>query len=215
MCKWCARQCRLVRHHSSVWAQLRPRSPHVCRQNPDPWLRRTRHVCRALHRTPREGTRAHGRGRRLQRDRNASLRGGRHPRARVQMHRCSAGLTCVLSFVCLKTDCWQKASAAGSSCAGSSSAGSSAAGSSAGAPHRGLHSCVLASRHRAPRLAATTALCKLPVVACELPAPGGNIQRKKTPVSLFEATRGPPRERPVSYPRRAPEPNARFWKSTT
>ena len=135
---------------------------------------------------------------------------GRREEAQVQrrVHLC-------VGLVCLKTDCWQKASAAGSSCAGSSSAGSSAAGSSAGAPHRGLHSCVLASRHRAPRLAATTALCKLPVVACELPAPGGNIQRKKTPVSLFEATRGPPRERPVSYPRRAPEPNARFWKSTT
>ena len=50
MCKWRARQCRLVRHHSSVRAQLRPRSPHVRRQNPDPrhsTARSTRagHVC--------------------------------------------------------------------------------------------------------------------------------------------------------------------------
>ena len=36
MCKWCARQCRPHRHQSSVRAQLRPRSPHVRRQNPDP-----------------------------------------------------------------------------------------------------------------------------------------------------------------------------------
>ena len=50
MCKWRARQCRLVRHHSSVRAQPRPRYPHVRRQNPDPrhsTARSTRagHVC--------------------------------------------------------------------------------------------------------------------------------------------------------------------------
>ena len=69
---------------------------------------------------------------------------GRGAEAQVQRraHLC-------VCFVCLKTDCWQKASAAGSSCAGSSSAGSSAAGSSAGAPHRGLHSGAIAPRHAA------------------------------------------------------------------
>ena len=45
MCKWCARQCRPVRHHSSVRAQLRPRSPHVRRQNPDPRHRNARGTC--------------------------------------------------------------------------------------------------------------------------------------------------------------------------
>ena len=52
MCKWCARQCRPDRHHSSVRA---PPRPHVRRQNPDATHReaaqrnaekRRRNVCR-------------------------------------------------------------------------------------------------------------------------------------------------------------------------
>ena len=63
MCKWCARQCRPVRHHSSVRAQLRPRSPHVRRQNPDPRHRNARgtcagHVCEVA--SGGEGGRARG-----------------------------------------------------------------------------------------------------------------------------------------------------------
>ena len=64
MCKWCARQCRPVRHQSSVRAQLRPRSPHVRRQNPDPRHRnahaaRVQGTCARLRGWARAGGRAH------------------------------------------------------------------------------------------------------------------------------------------------------------
>ena len=63
MCKWCARQCRPVRHQSSVRAQLRPRSPHVRRQNPHPRHRthaaRVQGTCARLRGWARAGGRAH------------------------------------------------------------------------------------------------------------------------------------------------------------
>ena len=61
MCKWCARQCRPVRHHSSVRAQLRPRSPHFRRQNPYPRHRthaaRVQGTCARLRAGGRVGAR--------------------------------------------------------------------------------------------------------------------------------------------------------------